>query len=174
REDLLYRVSAFSIYLPSLKERDHQDIQILAESFCRNFSINENKKIKGISQEALYSLCNYEWEDNIRQLKNSIFRAVILCDDEFLKSEHFPQLLNKENNTLTKSKAVIKENSSINSELIDIFDDEGNCKTLDSIEEEVVRRLVDIYSGNLSEVAKRLDVGRSTVYRKLKIAEQQS
>lgn len=174
REDLRYRISAFSIYLPSLKERDHNDIQILAESFCRNFSVNENKKIKGISQEALYMLCNYEWEDNIRQLKNSIFRAVVLCDDEFLKSEHFPQLLNKENNTLTKSKAVIKENSSINSELIDIFDDEGNCKTLDSIEEEVVRRLVDIYNGNLSEVAKRLDVGRSTVYRKLKIAEQQS
>lgn len=174
REDLRYRVSAFSIYLPSLKERDQIDIQMLAESFCLNFSINENKKIKGINQEALYLLSNYEWEDNVRQLKNSIFRAVVLCDDEFLKSEHFPQLLNKETNTLTKSKAVIKENASINSELVDIFDDDGNCKTLDMIEEEVVRRLFDIYNGNLSEVAKKLDVGRSTVYRKLKIAEQQS
>ncbi len=172
REDLRYRISSFPIQMPSLQERGHEDIQMLSENFCRNFSINENKKIKGISQEALYLLCNYEWEDNIRQLKNSIFRAVVLCDEEFLKSEHFPQLLNKETNSLTKSKAVIKENSSINSELIDIFDDEGNCKTLDFIEEEVVRRLVDIYNGNLSEVSKRLDVGRSTVYRKLKISEQ--
>jgi DNA-binding NtrC family response regulator len=173
REDLRYRISSFPIHMPSLQERGQEDIQMLAENFCRNFSVNENKKIKGISQEALYLLCNYEWEDNIRQLKNSIFRAVVLCDEDFLKSEHFPQLLNKETNTLTKSKAVIKENSSINSELIDIFDDDGNCKTLDSIEEEVVRRLVDIYNGNLSEVAKRLDVGRSTVYRKLKISDQQ-
>lgn len=171
REDLRYRISSFPIHMPSLQERGDEDIQVLSENFCRNFSINENKKIKGISQEALYLLCNYDWEDNIRQLKNSIFRAVVLCDGDILKSEHFPQLLNKENNSLTKSKAVIKENSSINSELVDIFDDDGNCKTLDSIEEEVVRRLVDIYNGNLSEVAKRLDVGRSTVYRKLKISD---
>jgi DNA-binding NtrC family response regulator len=172
REDLRYRVSSFPISMPSLQERGQEDIQMLSESFCRNFSINENKKIKGISQEALYLLSNYEWEDNIRQLKNSIFRSVVLCDGDLLKSEHFPQLLNKETNSLTKSKAVIKENSSINSELIDIFSDDGECKTLDSIEEEVVRRLVDIYNGNLSEVAKRLDVGRSTVYRKLKISDK--
>jgi len=172
REDLRYRISSFPIHMPSLSERGAEDIQTLAENFCRNFSINENKKIRGINQEALYLMCNYEWEDNVRQLKNAIFRAVVLCDDEYLKSENFPQLLNKENNTLTKSKAVIKENSSINSELIDIFDDDGVCKTLDTIEEEIVRRLVDIYNGNLSEVAKKLDVGRSTVYRKLKIAEQ--
>jgi DNA-binding NtrC family response regulator len=105
-------------------------------------------------------------------LKNSIFRAVVLCDEDFLKPEHFPQLLNKENNSLTKSKAAIKDNSDINSELIDIFDDEGKCKTLDIIEEEIIKRLVDIYNGNLSEVAKQLDVGRSTIYRKLKIIEQ--
>lgn len=172
REDLRYRISAFPITVPSLRERGDEDIKLLAENFCRNFSINENKKIKGISQEAFYLLCNYEWEDNIRQLKNSIFRAVVLCDEDFLKPEHFPQLLNKENNSLTKAKSVIKKNSDINSELIDIFDDEGGCKSLDLIEEEIIKRLVDIYNGNLSEVAKQLDVGRSTIYRKLKIIEQ--
>lgn len=172
REDLRYRIAAFPIQMPALRERGEEDIQMLADNFCRNFSVNENKKIRGISQDALYLLSNYDWEDNVRQLKNSIFRAVVLCDEDMLQSEHFPQLLNKENSTITKSKAVIKENSSINSELVDIFDDEGNCKTLDMIEEEVVRRLVDLYNGNLSEVAKKLDVGRSTIYRKLKIAEQ--
>ena len=172
REDLRYRVASLPIIMPSLRERGEEDIKILSENFCRNFSINENKKIKGISNDALYLLANYEWEDNVRQLKNSIFRAVVLCDDDFLKPEHFPQLLNKENNSLTKSKAAIKDNSDINSELIDIFDDEGKCKTLDLIEEEIIKRLVDIYNGNLSEVAKQLDVGRSTIYRKLKIIEQ--
>ena len=64
-----------------------------------------------------------------------------------------------------------KKNSDINSELVDVFDDEGKCKTLDSIEEEIIRRLVNIYNGNLSEVAKQLEIGRSTIYRKLKIVE---
>jgi DNA-binding NtrC family response regulator len=172
REDLRYRIAAFPIPVPALKDRGEEDIKFLAENFCRDFSVNENKKIKSISSDALYLLYNYDWEDNVRQLKNSIFRAVVLCDGDFLKPEHFPQLLNKENNSLTKAKAAIKKNSDINSELIDIFDDEGKCKTIDSIEEEIIKRLVDIYNGNLSEVAKQLDIGRSTIYRKLKILNE--
>jgi DNA-binding NtrC family response regulator len=172
REDLYYRIATFPINVPGLKDRGEDDIKLLAETFCRDFSVNENKKIKAIGQDALYLLYNYDWEDNIRQLKNSIFRSVVLCDSDILKSEHFPQLLNKENNSLTKAKSVIKKNSDINSELIDIFDDEGKCKTIEVIEEEIIRRLVDIYSGNLSEVAKKLDIGRSTIYRKLKILNE--
>ena len=172
REDLHYRISSFPIAVPSLKERGEEDIKLLSENFCRDFSINENKKIKAIGQDALYLLYNYDWEDNVRQLKNSVFRAVVLCDGDFLKPEHFPQLLNKENNSITKAKSAIKKNSDINSELIDIFDDEGKCKTIDLIEEEIIKRLVDIYNGNLSEVAKQLDIGRSTIYRKLKILNE--
>ena len=172
REDLYYRIATFPIKVPDLKERGEDDIRMLAENFCRDFSINENKKIKAISQDALYLLYNYDWEDNVRQLKNSVFRAVVLCDSDVLKPEHFPQLLNKENNSMTKAKSAIKKNSDVNSELIDIFDDEGQCKTIDLIEEEIIRRLVDIFNGNLSEVAKQLDIGRSTIYRKLKIINE--
>lgn len=172
REDLFYRISAFPITVPSLKERGEDEIKILAENFCRDFAVNENKKIKGISQEALYLLYNYEWEDSIRQLKNSIFRAVVLCDVDLLKAEHFPQLLNKENNSVTKARSTLKKSSNVNSELIDIFDDEGKCKKIDLIEEEIIKRLVDIYNGNLSEVAKQLEIGRSTIYRKLKILNE--
>lgn len=172
REDLHYRIASFPIAIPSLKERGEEDIKILTENFCRDFSINENKKIKSINPDTFYLLNNYDWEDNVRQLKNSIFRAVVLCDGDFLKPEHFPQILNKENNSITKSKAVIKKNSDVNSELVDVFDDEGKCKTIDLIEEEIIKRLVDIYNGNLSEVAKQLDIGRSTIYRKLKILNE--
>ncbi len=172
REDLRYRVASFPIIIPSLKERGEEEIKNLAENFCRDFAINENKKIKGIVNDALYLLYTYDWEDNIRQLKNTIFRAVVLCDGEYLQPEHFPQLLNKENNNLTKAKSVIKKSSDINSELVDIFDDEGKCKTIDAIEEEIIRRLVDIHNGNLSEVAKQLNIGRSTIYRKLKILNE--
>ncbi len=169
REDLFYRLSSFPILVPDLKDRGEEDIKILAENFCRDFGINENKKIKSINQDSLYLLYNYDWEDNVRQLKNAIFRAVVLCDGDLLRPEHFPQLLNKENNSITKAKAVIKKSSDINSELIDIFDDEGRCKTMEVIEEEIIRRLVDIYNGNLSGVAKQLEIGRSTIYRKLKL-----
>lgn len=172
REDLYYRISVFPISMPSLRERGEEDIRILAENFCRDFSINENKKIRSISGEVFNLLYNSDLEDNIRQLKNSIFRAVVLCDGDSLKTEHFPQLIIKENGSLARAKAAIKKRSDINSELIDIFDEEGKCKTMDQIEEEVIKRLVDMRSGNLSEVAKQLNIGRSTIYRKLKIIEQ--
>lgn len=172
REDLQYRIAAFPILIPSLKERGEEDIKMLAENFCRDFSVNENKKIKAITNDALYLLYNYEWEDNVRQLKNAIFRAVVLCDGDLLRPEHFPQLLNKENNSITKAKAAIKKSSDVNSELVDIFDDEGKCKTMDVIEEEVIRRIVDIHNGNMSEVAKQLEIGRSTIYRKLKLLNE--
>lgn len=171
REDLFYRLSSFKIDVPSLKERGDEDIKLLAESFCRDFSVNENKKIKTITQEAMYLLCNYDWEDNVRQLKNSIFRAVTLCDSDNIEPKHFPYLLKKEGNIFAKSKSAIKRNAGINTQLIDIFDDEGNCKTMVTIEDEIIKRLVDVSNGNVSEVAKQLDVGRSTVYRKIKSPE---
>ena len=171
REDLYYRINTFSIKIPSLKEMGEKDIGLLIENFYRNFSVHENKKIKAISTEVIYLLQNYEWEDNIRQLKNSIFRAVVLCDGEIIRPEHFPNLVYKENNNIIKAKSNIKKSSDMSSELVDIFDDDGGCKSLDLLEEEVIKRLVNIYNGNLSEVAKQLNIGRSTIYRKLKISE---
>ena len=95
REDLRFRISAFQINVPSLKERGDEEIRILVENFYHNFSINENKKIRGISDEAMEAVINYDWHDNVRQLKNYIFRAVVLCDDEILDLEHFPHIVNK-------------------------------------------------------------------------------
>jgi DNA-binding NtrC family response regulator len=170
REDLHYRIAAFPIKVPSLKERGGDDIRLLAQSFCRDFSMSENKKIKGIDSDALYLIGNYDWEGNVRQLKNTIFRAVVLCDGDILKPEHFSQLLNKENSSsLLRSKSLAKKSLNINSELIDIFDDMGNSKSMSRIEEEVLHRLVEIFGGNISEVSKRMKIGRSTIYRKLKI-----
>lgn len=172
REDLFYRISTFAIRVPDLKERGDQDIMMMAERFCRDFSINENKKIKSISPEAARLLCDANWEDNVRQLRNAIFRAVVLCEGDVIGSEHLPQLLSKEVSNQTRKKSEYKKNSDINSELIDIFDEDGRCKTFDKIEEEIITRLVEVYNGNLSEVSKRLNVGRSTIYRKLKIISE--
>lgn len=169
REDLLYRLNIFPIKLLPLSERGPNDLQLLAESFCANASLNENKKIKGLSDNALKLLLNYEWEDNIRQLQHYIFRAVVLCDDEYLEPKHFPQIIMIDNQPVSVAKlaTIIKKPHSTDSEVFDIFDEYGNCKSLEDIEHEVVQRLHNLYDGNLSEISKKLKVSRSTIYRKL-------
>jgi DNA-binding NtrC family response regulator len=165
REDLFYCLNIFLINMPSLSERGPEDINILANNFCYDFSVNENKKIKGLNEQALELLYKFDWDDNIRQLRSCIFRAVVLCDGEILKAEHFPQIVNA---------AFIKKNrkkSADNNktfEKMELFKPGGQCKNLEEIETEVVEKLLDFFDGNLSEVSKQLKVGRSTIYRKLK------
>lgn len=174
REDLRYAISIFPIIIPSLKERGNKDIALLSEHFCRTFSINENKKIKSIHEDALNLLCKYEWKDNVRQLKNYIFRAVVFCDGDVLLPEHFPQLLNKQLDFLSNrfDSQGRKKNITF-SEFIEIFDENDNCKSLADMEEEIAQKLMDKYNGNVSEVAKRLQIARSTLYRKLRIEENE-
>lgn len=168
REDLKYAISIFPINIPNLKNRGENDIKLLAESFLRTFSVNENKKIKNISSQTYDLLFNYHWKDNVRQLKNFIFRAVILCDEESLLPEHFPQILNSEDENDDKSK---NQKSIVNNEYVAIFDQDNNCKTLADIEEEIAQKLMEKYNGNISEVSKKLNIARSTLYRKLRIDE---
>ncbi|MFT6077517.1 MAG: DNA-binding NtrC family response regulator [Myxococcota bacterium] len=165
REDLYYCLGVFLISMPSLKERGSEDTKILARNFCRDFSISENKVIKGIDEDTLYMICSFDWEDNIRQLRNYIFRAVILCNDEYLKSEHFPQIINY--NSVGRSRKKSKEFTAKDG-MLDLFFPDGKCKNLEEIESEIFTKLLHCFDGNLSEVSKQLKVGRSTIYRKLK------
>ena len=165
REDLFYCLSVFPIFMPSLFERGAGDTKILTNSFCRDFRIKENKPITGISDEAIKILCEFDWEDNIRQLRNYIFRATMLCDEDFIQPEHFPQIINANiasSNARKKPRMISKKMSTI-----DLFDNRGNCKNLEEVEIEVFQKLLECYDGNLSEVSKQLKVGRSTIYRKL-------
>ena len=166
REDLYYCLSVFLIVLPTLFKRGEEDIKLLAENFCRDFSVNENKRIKGLSSQALDLLYRFDWENNIRQLRSYIFRAVVLCDDEVLKPEHFPQIVDS---TIIRKVGKKSYDSGKVFEKVDLFHPDGKCKDLETIESEVVERLLDFFDNNLSEVSKQLKVGRSTVYRKLKV-----
>lgn len=171
REDLRYAISIFPIALPPLVSRGEKDITLLSEHFCRTFSVNENKKIKSISPEALKLLCEYEWKDNVRQLKNYIFRAVVLCDGDILLAEHFPQILNKQYDFAANKDAQSRKKFGT-FDIVEIFTEEGSCKSLADIEEEIARKLMDKYNGNISEVAKQLQIARSTLYRKLRMEEK--
>jgi len=165
REDLFYCLNIFLINMPSLSERGPEDINILANNFCYDFSVNENKKIKGLNDQALELLYKFDWDDNIRQLRSHIFRAVVLCDGEILKAEHFPQIVNA---TFIKKNRKKSSDANKTFEKIELFKPDGQCKNLEEIETEVVEKLLDFFDGNLSEVSKQLKVGRSTIYRKLK------
>ena len=164
KQDLKYAIYIFPITIPSLAQRGAEDIKLMSEHFLRTFAVNENKKVKSFSFSVEEMLNNFDWKENVRQLKNYIFRAVILCDDETLQPEHFPQILNAEPSS---DKHVF----GIRDEIVHIFKDDGKSKTLADIEEEIAKKLMAKFYGNISEVAKQLNIARSTLYRKLRIDE---
>jgi DNA-binding NtrC family response regulator len=92
REDLFYRLHVFPIFLPDLKERK-EDIHLLAYFFLDLFNRENQKKIKGISKEAMNLLLQYHWPGNVRELENVIERGVILADQDYLTPQEIPPYL---------------------------------------------------------------------------------
>ncbi|MBN2581721.1 MAG: sigma-54-dependent Fis family transcriptional regulator, partial [Planctomycetes bacterium] len=92
REDLYYRINVFPIYLPPLRERK-DDIMQLADHFLERFAAENGKHITRISTPAIDMLTHYHWPGNIRELENCVERAVLLCGDDVIRSEHLPPSL---------------------------------------------------------------------------------
>lgn len=89
REDLYFRLNVFHLHLPPLKDRA-EDVSILAQHFVEKFAAEAGKKIEGVEGEALEALGGYSWPGNIRELRNAMERAVILCDGELIGSTELP------------------------------------------------------------------------------------
>jgi Nif-specific regulatory protein len=112
REDLYYRVNVFPIYLPPLRERK-DDIMLLADYFLERIAAENSKNISRISTPAIEMLTRYHWPGNIRELENCIERAVLLCDNEVIRSEHLPpslQMVKKSDSIAKRSFVEIIEN----------------------------------------------------------------
>ncbi len=92
REDLYYRLNVFPVYLPPLRER-RTDILLLAEYFLQKYNQENDKNIRRISTPAIDLLVQYHWPGNVRELQNCIERAVLICDEEAIKSFHLPPTL---------------------------------------------------------------------------------
>ena len=92
REDFYYRLNVFPIYLPPLRER-RTDILLLAEYFLQKFNDENDKKVRRISTSAIDLLIQYHWPGNVRELQNCMERALLICDDEAIKSYHLPPTL---------------------------------------------------------------------------------
>jgi len=92
REDLYYRINVFPIYMPPLRDRKN-DVMLLADFFLEKYAAENGKNIKRISTPAIEMLTSYHWPGNVRELENCIERAVLLCDEDVIRSDHLPPSL---------------------------------------------------------------------------------
>jgi DNA-binding NtrC family response regulator len=168
RADLFYRLNIFSVNIPPLKERKDEIIP-LANSFCSSLSIMEDKRIEKITDKAIDLLMEYNWPGNIRQLRNVIFRAVVLTDNMVIDIQHFPQIAQNSE----KYKADENILSTDKSEFVKLVGTNG-IRNFQDIETEIIEKIIKLCDGNISDASKKLGIGRSTLYRKLKIEETEN
>jgi len=179
REDLYYRLNVFPISIPPLRSR-RDDIPDLARRFAARFCAEEGKRIRGFSAEVIALLKSYDWPGNVRQLENVIFRAVVLADGDELTVTEFPQIAAHVEGFETRIPALPSasalqrpDREVIHVEVRDphvlpLLTDGGDVRRLDHIEADTIRFALDHYRGQMSAVARKLGIGRSTLYRKMK------
>jgi DNA-binding NtrC family response regulator len=185
REDLYYRLNVFPIFVPPLRQR-REDVPILARHFIARFAAEENKAVLGLTPEASDLIAEFSWPGNVRQLENTIFRAVVLCDGDMLDVCDFPQIASimgresvvrhpaaPELRAASPATAPVEPASATSIPAgspyaMSATDIAGHMRKLEEIETEMIRMAISRYQGHMSEVARRLGIGRSTLYRKLK------
>ncbi len=194
REDLYYRLNVYPITVPPLRDRIG-DVPELARHFLARFAAEEGKRIANIDDEAIRLLTSYSWPGNVRQLENAVFRAVVLADGLELTVAEFPQiaahvegfasnipaapapvapreiysgpaLLGAED---TVPQTVELGGGAARGSLgIPAVDATGEIRSLEAMEADMIRLALGRYRGHMTEVAKRLNIGRSTLYRKMR------
>ena len=184
REDLFYRLNVFPIEAPSLRER-RDDIPALVEAFIRRFNAEEGRRVMGAMSDTLAMLQAFDWPGNVRQLENAVYRAIVLADGPYLTLADFPSISGVAPTALAPSPAspvalnslapapgpAATDRTAAEGEAaspIRILDHRGHLRTLEDIERDLIQLAIEIYSGHMTEVARRLGIGRSTLYRKVR------
>ena len=145
REDLYYRINTVPLHLPPLRERQ-DEIVPLSMLFVEKYAEKYHRQAKDLSDEAKTLLMNCQWSGNIRELQGCIEKAVIMSDNE---------IIGKDDLQIDDSQLVNSQNVAQN-------------VTLEDAEEQVIRNAMKKYNGNLSLVAKALNISRPTLYHRLK------
>jgi DNA-binding NtrC family response regulator len=180
REDLYYRLNVFPVMVPPLRDRK-EDVEALVNHFIIRISAEEGRKVRGIAAEALQMLKGYTWPGNVRQLENTVFRAIVLCETDELRIEDFPQIaalvdgynvitppaptLQPKPAAAAATKGQVTDGTAIG---IPVVTDGGHIRTLEEVEADMIRLALHRYRGQMSEVARKLGIGRSTLYRKMR------
>jgi DNA-binding NtrC family response regulator len=181
REDLYYRLNVFPIMVPPLRDRK-EDIPALADHFVTRLSAEEGRKVRGITPHALSMLQAYAWPGNVRQLENTIFRAIVLCETDMLDVQDFPQIASLvEGYQVVVPEAPLLQpkpqppkpvmNGQVSDGMaygIPVVTNGGHIRKLEEVEADMIRLALNRYRGQMSEVARKLGIGRSTLYRKMR------
>jgi two-component system, NtrC family, response regulator HydG len=154
REDLFYRISAITVHLPPLRER-RDDILPLANTFLKRFAAQANRVITGFTQAAAEHLKNFDWPGNVRQLQNEIQRAVLLNVGNVIDADDL-------------SITAIQAGSAPAAETAGEAAGDMNYTLLEGVERNAIMQMLKETGGNKLETAKRLGIGRQTLYNKIK------
>ena len=189
REDLFYRLHVLPLTVPPLRAR-REDIPHLLRHFLARFCAEENRPITSISGEAMSVLTQLDWPGNIRQLENAVYRAVVMSDGDQLGLADFPQtmapaapipspttvplmvepLYHATAPTMVPDAAPLLAAAGS----LSMLAEDNEVRPLDELESEIIRFAISHYRGQMSEVARRLKIGRSTLYRKLDEATEKN
>lgn len=189
REDLYYRLNVFPIMVPPLRDRK-DDIPALVNHFITRFAAEEGRKVHGIEPGALAMLQAYAWPGNVRQLENTVFRAIVLCEGDILEIQDFPQIASLVQGYEVKipelppapqktvapaaqpaaltgrsQGAIVSDGMALG---IPAVTEGGHIRKLEEVEADMIRLALHRYRGQMSEVARKLGIGRSTLYRKMR------
>ncbi|PTD26134.1 sigma-54-dependent transcriptional regulator [Sphingomonas fennica] len=161
REDLYYRLNVVQLTIPPLRDRPG-DIPALTRHLLSRIARQPGLRGLGITDEALRLLAGYGWPGNVRQLQNALFRAAVLCEGHALTPADFPQIAHEATAPASRSAPPLA-----NAAGVTLFEPNGHMRTLEAIEADIIRLAIGHYHGRMTEVARRLGIGRSTLYRKL-------
>jgi len=152
-------------------------VPALVDAFVKRFNVEEGKSVVGASPETLAILCGYDWPGNVRQLENAVYRAIVLADAPYLQPHDFPSISGVAAPAPDAWVTAPDEPAPSASQPtgqpaqetpVRILDARGHLRTLEEIERDLIQLAIEVYAGHMSEVARRLGIGRSTLYRKVR------
>ncbi len=159
--ELYAAISGVHVSLPPLRARTG-DLSALARHFLTRIGEQPGLRPLGITDSALSLLAAYDWPGNVRQLQAVLFRAAVFCDGDALTADDFPQLSDLLGDGHHVPGQAMPEGVGVM-----LYTSDGNLRPLEEIEADVIRLAIGHYRGRMTEVARRLGIGRSTLYRKL-------
>jgi DNA-binding NtrC family response regulator len=166
------RINATTVVLPPLRDRS-SDIPALARHFLSRLAEQTGLRQLSIGNDALAVLMRYGWPGNVRQLAGVLFRAALQCDGHSLTAEHFPHIAIQSRYSARRTdfaptlSEARSEEVIAGSPAVTLFTTDGHLRLLEDIEADIIRLAIGHYRGRMTEVARRLGIGRSTLYRKL-------
>lgn len=155
REDLYYRLSSFPILVPSLRSR-RGDILVLVNHFVETLNTKIGTNIKGVTKKALKYFYDYNWPGNIRELENTVERCIILTESNEIDIDVLPETILSQD----VSQLIDKDGA--------MFTEHSPIIPFEKLKEEAIKHALKRTDGNIVEAAKKLNIGRATMYRLMK------